>query len=129
MTKWRLDKKQQLINDHKKSLYKRHKEILKKALVYKKPNLINYELIDNLDNAYVLPIFIRPGRTHFFVRDVFNVNFASDLYHRRLENMKGKPPKDSGYRYYYSRHIISIREETIPKLSKKMKRTFVKTKF
>lgn len=88
MMRWRNNKKNDLLEDHKRNLYDNHKEILRKKLVYKNPNLINYDLMDDPDNTYVLPIFIRPGRNHFFVRDIYNVNFNSDLYHRRRENFK-----------------------------------------
>ena len=76
--------------------------IIKQKLTFKQPNLINYELMDDPANTYVLPIFIRPGRTHFFIREP------------REESKENK--------YFYSRHIVQTRKEALPKFSKELQK-------
>lgn len=39
-----------------------------KILRYGKPFFINFEQMRDPMNTYVLPIFIKPGRTHFMLR-------------------------------------------------------------
>ena len=136
MIRWRALKKTELMTAYRKKLVMTHKEIFKKKLVFKRPHLINYELMFNVDRSYVIPIFIKPGRTHFFVRDAFDINYTTDILHRRRVSVQGSllsennsTDANQGYRYYYSRHIIPVREEPIPKISKKMKRTFKVSKF
>lgn len=41
---------------------------IKRFLRYGKPLLINFEKMRDPINTFVLPIFIQPGRTHFFLR-------------------------------------------------------------
>ena len=136
MIKWRALKKSELMTAHRKKLVQTHREVFKKKLAFKRPHLVNYELMFDADRSYVLPIFIRPGRTHFFVRDAFDINYSTDIIHRRRLSAQSNLPSENnstdanqGYRFYYSRHTIPVREEPIPKISKKMKRTFQVAKF
>ena len=46
-----------------------HLNTFKNKCAFKQPNLINYELMQDPKSTYVLPIFIKPGRTHMFVKD------------------------------------------------------------
>ena len=88
MIKWRALKKTELMTEYRKKLIATHKEILKKKLIFKRPHLINYDLMFNLEKTYVFPIFIRPGRTHFFIRDAFDINYTTDIIHRRRESTR-----------------------------------------
>ena len=137
MIKWRNLTKAELKSNYRNHLFSTHKEILKKKLVFKHPHLINYELMSDPEHTYVLPIFIRPGRTHLFIRDAYDLNYNTDIFNRRRGDSGGLiskqdstgDVKNRGYRFYYSRHIVPVREEPIPKISKQMKRTFKQNKF
>ena len=76
--------------------------------MYKQPNLINYSLLEDPKQTYVLPIFIRPGRTHFFIREP-------------LEDFNPILTKQK-FVYHYSRHVVQARLEEIPKIAKQMKK-------
>ena len=104
---WRHINKAKLELEYKLSLFRRHKEILRANLAFKRPNLINYELMLNPEQTYVLPIFIKPGQTHFFVRDV-SLHDSLRVFNRRDNNI------DVGHRFYYFRRVIDIREEPVP---------------
>ena len=66
-------------------------------------------------NTFVLPIFIKPGRTHFLLRT------ASDpkVKHRidrggKVRMLNYQKREDAHFRFYYNRHIVAQREEKVP---------------
>ena len=69
MHKWLINETNRLKIEYKVSTLRGHLQTLKAKLAFKKPNLINYEFMEDPSNIFVLPIFIKPGRTHMFVRD------------------------------------------------------------
>lgn len=113
MVSWCKVKKRTLILEYRKNLFTNHKQILRSKLPFKKPQLINYELIADPENTWVLPIFLRPGRAHMFVKDAQKNQLLS------MGSLRKRRPdfsiQDLTLDYYYSRHIIEIREEPIPK--------------
>ena len=91
--------------------------------------MINYELMFDFERTYVLPLLIKPGRTHFFVRDVFDINITTDIMHRRRETLNSRVDTVSSnpeahHKFWYSRHIVDLREEPVPKIPKILKRAF-----
>ena len=65
---------------YKDDLIDDFKNIIETKLRYQDKKLINYDDLENHDlyNTYVLPIFLRPGRTHFFIRDAYDKNEAAN---------------------------------------------------
>jgi len=89
-------------------------------LAFKKPNLINYELLTDLESTYVLPIFIKPGRNHFFIRDTEEID---------EENQESSSQEEGGPPFFYSRHIVKVRDEPIPKISKQLEKELTSKNF
>jgi hypothetical protein len=78
---------------------------VKGSLRYKKPFFINMGKVIDPENTYVLPIFLKPGRNHFFIRgikqDSVTINTCSSGF-------------IDDYPVYYNRHTIEARDQPIP---------------
>ena len=107
-----------------------HLQIFKSKLKFKQPNLLNYELLMDLHETFILPIMIKPGRSHFFIRDYdkFDEDMSSsESFTEEEESKAGQDPLAK--KFYYSRHVIPVREEQLPKFAKSMKRELTSKKF
>ena len=84
-------------------------------LRYREFKTMNMEKIHDPNNTFVLPIFLKPGRTHFMLRtpaDKRRQDRASSGASMKL--MHYQKQKDAFFRFYYNRHIIPLREEKVP---------------
>ena len=129
MYKWLVSETAFLKNQHTESVLKSHLQIFKQRLKFKQPNLLNYELLMDLQETFILPMMIKPGRSHFFIRDYdkFDEDMSSSDSFTEEESKAGQDPLAK--KFYYSRHVIPVREEQLPKIAKSMKRELTSKKF
>ena len=114
---------------YKEDLVNDFMTVIKKRLRYKNPKLINFDKLDDLYNTYVLPIFLQPGKTHFFIRNAYDSS-ANQQYKFGLRKLLPyQEVADVGYRWYYNTHICEVREEEIPLYSKTLKMSNVSRAF
>ena len=82
---------------------------------YGKPLLINREKVTDPMNTFVLPIFIKPGRTHFIMRTPADLRVKAKVASgKRVRIMSYQNRKDVHFRFYYNRHIVPVRQEKVP---------------
>lgn len=84
-------------------------------LRYGKTHFINLEKMHDPENTFVLPMFMKPGRTHFMLRTPEDSMIKAKKQNRqRYRILPYQIPEDVQYRFYYNRHIIPFREERVP---------------
>ena len=83
----------------------KRKELLTKNSVFKQPTLINYEMATNPEQTYIVPLLIKPGTTHFFVRDAARQSLLS---------LNEPILTEKDFRFYYNRQVIQISDEPVP---------------
>lgn len=94
----------------------------KKFIRYGKPLFINLEKVKKPDETFVLPIFIKPGRTHFMLRTSIDHKIKNKVEAGgRVRVLDYQLRSDVHFKFYYNRHIIPHREEKVPGFSKQLK--------
>ena len=68
INKWRENRSKVIKGIYKNKLLSEYKNIMKHKIRYANPMLINYDFLSDVRRTYVLPIFLKPGRSHFFIR-------------------------------------------------------------
>ena len=103
--------------EHPRNLVMRHRDLFRAKLTCKKPHLINYDLVEDPLKTYILPLYAKPGSTHFFVKEA---SFAAQTVtthnsrlqvNSRLSQIGTRLVKD---KFYYSRHVIEARNYPVP---------------
>lgn len=89
--------------------------LTKKYLRFGKVRMINREKITDLEKTFVLPMFFKPGRTHFILRTAIDKKIKQRVEKGgRVRIMNYQTRNDVHFRFYYNRHIIANREERVP---------------
>ena len=89
--------------------------ITKQHLRYGVVKRINYEFNSDPMSTFALPIFIKPGRTHFIIRTPEDQHIKSRMKKgHRVKMMSYHTKDDVPFKFYYNRHIIPMREEKVP---------------
>ena len=87
----------------------------KKHLRYGTVLKINMDKVTDPFSTYMLPIFIKPGRTHFILRTPEDKLVKSRVEkNARVRMMNYHKPEDVCFKFYYNRHIVPMREEKVP---------------
>lgn len=91
------------------------RESIHKFIRYRNTMFINLEKVKDPENTFILPIFIKPGRTHFMLRTPLDSKIKSRVEsNQRVRILTYQTAKDVQFRFYYNRHIVPFREEKIP---------------
>ena len=91
-------------------------------LRYGKSLFINHEKVTDPESTYVLPIFIKPGRTHFMLRTPIDRKIKKKVdAGGRVRILDYQTRNDVHFKFYYNRHIVPHREEKVPGFSKRLK--------
>ena len=99
----------------RESLANFSKESVLKFIRYRNSFFINLEKMKDPENTYVLPIFFKPGRTHFMIRTPIDRKIKSRVDKKlRVRIFNYQKLDDVHFRFYYNRHIVPVREEKIP---------------
>ena len=67
------------------------------------------------DKTFILPIFIKPGRTHFILRTQSDARIKDKIDKGgrvRIKNYQRR--EDAHFSFYYNRHIVLPRAEKVP---------------
>lgn len=111
------DKERELLFEFQKhALENLTPSTIKGFIRYGKPLLINFEKIRDPANTFVLPLFIKPGRIHFFLRTEADprVQRKVEKGSKALRMLTYQNREDAHFRFYYNRHIVANREEKVP---------------
>ena len=91
---------------------------VRQFLRYGKPFFINFEKVRDPQNTFVLPIFIRPGRTHLMLRTPMDHDVKARVDHGvKVRILNYQKQSDVHFRFYYNRHIVPHREERCQNVS------------
>ena len=74
---------------------------VKGSLRYKKPCFVNMGKVIDPESTYVLPIFLKPGRNHFFIRGTRQDQVTNNTCSSGFID---------DFPVYYNRHTIDVRE-------------------
>ena len=89
---------------------------------YGKPLYINKDKITDPENTFVLPIFVKPGRTHFMLRTPVDRKIEAKMADGgRVRILNYQKEDDVQFRFYYNRHIVPMRAEKVPGFRKQLK--------
>ena len=87
----------------------------RKYVRYGQPLFINKEKVVDPANTFILPMFIKPGRTHFMLRTPMNANIKARVDNgARVRILNYQTRADVQFRFYYNRHIVPSRQEKVP---------------
>ena len=86
-----------------------------KYLRYGKVLKINADKMTDPERTFILPIFIKPGRTHFILRAQADKRMKDKMDRGarvRIKNYQRR--EDAHFNFYYNRHIVDYRIERVP---------------
>ncbi len=87
----------------------------KKFLRYGKILKINKDKLTDLENSFILPVFIKPGRTHFMLRTPEDKKIKQRIEDgHKVRCLPYQRQEDARFKFFYNRHIVAPREEKVP---------------
>ena len=105
-----------LIEDYQRELLASFDlEGAKKLVRYGKVLYLNFSQIRDPANTFVLPLFIKPGSTHFMLRAPEDPRIKARMARgARVRILNYQTKADAHFRFYYNRHVVPFRAERVP---------------